>query len=108
MDTSTTEHLIVEAVKLTGDTDKADTKNIMDCLNATAQGRAIPGREIKLIYVTVQVNPEIKQAISLIALQPEKIAKSKTFMSVLSKLAQNSKLREGCLFLDWARFILPL
>ncbi|KAF8316779.1 ATP-dependent DNA helicase [Clavulina sp. PMI_390] len=66
----------VEAVMLTGATSKEDSKDIFSRLTATARNAGpSSGAEIKLVYVT-----------------PEKIAKSKTFMSLLEKLASAGKL----------------
>jgi ATP-dependent DNA helicase Q1 len=76
--------LSVEAVMLTGATPKEESKAIFSRL--TALTRAIGpaddrgDKEIKLCYVT-----------------PEKIAKSKTFTSMLEKLATVGKLGESFL-----------
>jgi ATP-dependent DNA helicase Q1 len=61
---------------LTGSTSKEASRDIFSRLTASARGNAIStGSEIKLCYVT-----------------PEKIAKSKTFMSMLEKLANGGRL----------------
>ncbi|CAK5264893.1 unnamed protein product [Mycena citricolor] len=65
----------IEAVKITGGTPKAEAREINSRLVAMAQNRPTQGREIKLCYVT-----------------PEKIAKSKTFMSMLQKLVDGGRL----------------
>jgi ATP-dependent DNA helicase Q1 len=74
----------VEACMLTGSTSKADQRSITQRLtNAKPSNKRIsavdgdqrPEREIKLVYVT-----------------PEKISKSKTFMSILQKMADNGTL----------------
>lgn len=62
---------------LTGATSKTESKEIFSRLTSTARNAATQDREIKLVYVT-----------------PEKIAKSKTFMSLLEKLASAGKLGE--------------
>ncbi|KAG9311882.1 ATP-dependent DNA helicase [Chiua virens] len=66
----------VEAVMLTGGTSKAQASEIQQRLTAMAASRgAAQQKEIKLCYVT-----------------PEKIAKSKVFMSLLRKLVEGGKL----------------
>ncbi|CAK5264587.1 unnamed protein product [Mycena citricolor] len=65
----------IEAVKITGGTPKAEAREINSRLVAMAQNRPTQGREIKLCYVT-----------------PEKIVKSKTFMSMLQKLVDGGRL----------------
>lgn len=74
----------VEACMLTGSTSKEQQRNITQRLTqvkptnkriSAADGDRRQEREIKLVYVT-----------------PEKIAKSKTFMSVLQKMANNGTL----------------
>ncbi|GLB39373.1 putative ATP-dependent DNA helicase [Lyophyllum shimeji] len=66
----------VQAVKLTGATSKQESTEIIQRLHALA-GRRVPSNEeeLKLCYVT-----------------PEKIAKSKTFVSLLQKLSEASQL----------------
>ncbi|KAI9567984.1 P-loop containing nucleoside triphosphate hydrolase protein [Boletus coccyginus] len=66
----------VDAVMLTGGTSKAQANEIQQRLTAMASSRAgAQQKEIKLCYVT-----------------PEKIAKSKGFMSLLRKLVEGGKL----------------
>lgn len=67
----------VEAVMLTGGTPRPLLNEIQQRLTSMASSRAHEnqGRDIKLCYVT-----------------PEKIAKSKTFMSLLRKLVEGGKL----------------
>lgn len=67
----------VEAVMLTGGTPRALLNEIQQRLTSMASSRVHghQGRDIKLCYVT-----------------PEKIAKSKTFMSLLRKLVEGGKL----------------
>ncbi|KAG6882168.1 hypothetical protein C0992_012567, partial [Termitomyces sp. T32_za158] len=67
---------IVQAVKITGTTSKQESREITQRLIALA-GRNVVSRndEIKLCYVT-----------------PEKIAKSKTFVSLLQKLDAGQQL----------------
>ncbi|KAJ6519666.1 ATP-dependent DNA helicase [Mycena sanguinolenta] len=64
----------VEAVKLTGATPKSESREIHDRLVAMSR-RQVHGKEIKLCYVT-----------------PEKIAKSKSFLSMLQKLSDAGQL----------------
>ncbi|KAF9031692.1 ATP-dependent DNA helicase [Hymenopellis radicata] len=65
----------VEAVKITGSTTKEENKRITSTLHNMAAGKLQNVRPIRLCYVT-----------------PEKISKSKTFQSLLQKLADNNKL----------------
>ncbi|KAG1731628.1 P-loop containing nucleoside triphosphate hydrolase protein [Suillus paluster] len=65
----------VEAVMLTGGTPRPLLNEIQQRLTSMASSRGQHGRDIKLCYVT-----------------PEKIAKSKTFMSLLQKLVEGGKL----------------
>ncbi|KAJ7099603.1 ATP-dependent DNA helicase, partial [Mycena crocata] len=66
----------VEAVKLTGSTPKAESRDINNRLLAMASNRRGPqDKEIKLCYVT-----------------PEKIAKSKSFVAMLQKLVDGGML----------------
>ncbi|KAJ7630796.1 P-loop containing nucleoside triphosphate hydrolase protein [Roridomyces roridus] len=66
----------IEAVKLTGSTSKTEARAINDRLIAMASGRRDrQEKDIKLCYVT-----------------PEKIAKSKTFLSMLQKLVNGGQL----------------
>ncbi|KAF8873216.1 P-loop containing nucleoside triphosphate hydrolase protein [Mucidula mucida] len=65
----------VEAVKITGSTTKEENKRITSNLHNMALGKSQNVRPIRLCYVT-----------------PEKISKSKTFQSLLQKLADNNKL----------------
>ncbi|KAJ7071166.1 ATP-dependent DNA helicase [Mycena amicta] len=66
----------IEAVKLTGGTSKTESRDIHNRLVAMANGKRGPqDREIKLLYVT-----------------PEKIAKSKSFMAMLQKVADGGQL----------------
>nr|GAT44070.1 ATP-dependent DNA helicase [Mycena chlorophos] len=65
----------IAAVKLTGGTSKAESRDIHNRLLAMATGRLGNEKEIKLCYVT-----------------PEKIAKSKSFLSMLQKVVNGGKL----------------
>ncbi|KAJ7654965.1 ATP-dependent DNA helicase [Mycena polygramma] len=65
----------VEAVKLTGGTPKAESREIHNRLLAMATRRDSQEKEIKLCYVT-----------------PEKIAKSKSFLAMLQKLVDGRQL----------------
>ncbi|KAF7310790.1 ATP-dependent DNA helicase [Mycena chlorophos] len=65
----------IEAVKLTGGTSKAESRDIHNRLLAMATGRLGNEKEIKLCYVT-----------------PEKIAKSKSFLAMLQKVVNGGKL----------------
>ncbi|EJD54785.1 ATP-dependent DNA helicase [Auricularia subglabra TFB-10046 SS5] len=65
----------VEAVMLTGATRKEDTRSIMNRLISYDPSAQSGEKEIKLCYVT-----------------PEKVAKSKTFVSMLEKLANKGRL----------------
>ncbi|KAF5380149.1 hypothetical protein D9615_006207 [Tricholomella constricta] len=65
----------VHAVKLTGTTSKQESMEITQRLQALAARKVKSSDEIKMCYVT-----------------PEKIAKSKTFLSLLQKLADASQL----------------
>ncbi|KAF8213207.1 P-loop containing nucleoside triphosphate hydrolase protein [Mycena galopus ATCC 62051] len=65
----------VEAVKLTGATPKAESREINNRLLAMASRRDTQDKEIKLCYVT-----------------PEKIAKSKSFLAMLQKLSDGGQL----------------
>ncbi|KAJ7225663.1 ATP-dependent DNA helicase [Mycena pura] len=66
----------IEAVKLTGGTPKQESRDIHSRLIAMGNGRrGVHEKEIKLCYVT-----------------PEKIAKSKTFLAMLQKLADGGQL----------------
>ncbi|KAJ6604511.1 ATP-dependent DNA helicase [Mycena vulgaris] len=79
----------VEAVKLTGTTPKQESRDIHNRLLAMANNRRSP-QDIKLCYVTVSIG-------SVCILpphppQPEKIAKSKSFVALLQKLVDGGQL----------------
>lgn len=83
----------MEAVMLTGGTPRHLLNEIQQRLTSMASSRVHghQGRDIKLCYVTVNTATE-KNDLGLIYGQPEKIAKSKTFMSLLRKLVEGGKL----------------
>lgn len=81
---------------LTGGTSKEDSRSIFARLTASSRPPAESfdnQKEIKLCYVTVAKTPyEVLVNYSLLIMKPEKIAKSKTFVSLLEKLARAGKL----------------
>lgn len=90
----------VEAVKLTGSTSKEESRDIFSRLtysagvSKSAMGGS-SGPEIKLCYVTVCFTFTSNYSFRLRLFssdQPEKIAKSKSFTSMLEKLVNAGKL----------------
>lgn len=91
----------VEAVKLTGSTSKEESRDIFSRLTYSAGVRSksamggSSGPEIKLCYVTVCFAFTSNYSFRLRLFssdQPEKIAKSKTFTSMLERLVNAGKL----------------
>lgn len=82
---------LVEAVMLTGGTSKEESRSIFARLTASPRLNAgtheDPQTEIKLCYVTVSTKLfKIRLSLIISFLKPEKIVKSKTFVSLLEKL----------------------
>lgn len=94
-------YCIVDAVMLTGGTPKAEVRDISMRLAAMASSKDRSGatHEIKLCYVTVSnfflFFFRRRLADRKIAIQPEKIARNKMFLSMLEKLASAGKLGES-------------
>lgn len=79
----------VEAVKLTGGTDKAEAREITDRLNAMAAGRTKDGdREIKLLYVTVRSLRDGKYVMRLTSQSARKDSQEQEFCGNIAETGQ--------------------
>src|SRR4051794_11657846 len=83
---------------LTGSTTKEESRNISSRLTAQAAGTIRGEQEIKLVYVTVGPDTLLEWPLIDRPCQPERIAKSKVFMSLLTKLANGQQLGDHSLF----------
>ena len=85
--------IAVEAVMLTGGTSKDDVRDVNSRFIGMASSKGYDGKEIKLCYVTVRPSDLLERRLFIaFHIQPEKISKSKQFLSMLEKLANSGKL----------------